>query len=339
MDGLIPTLSDGELGQENFWADRRVLVTGATGMLGSWLVRSLVKADAYVVAFVRDADPQSELYRSGTAESVNVRLGCLEDFGAIERAINEHDIDSVFHLGAQTLTPAAYRSPRSTFESNIQGTWNLLEVCRQQGDLVERIVVASSDKAYGLQPELPYREDMPLHIGPPYEVSKTCVDLIAQSYYLTYGLPVAITRCCNVFGGGDLNWSRIVPGTIRSLFRSKRPVIRSDGTYVREYMYVQDAVDAYLTLAEYLEKPEVVGQAFNIGTESPMTVRAIYTAICDAVGCGLVEPLVLGRAEAEIRDQRLHAGKARAILGWEPRYTLPRGLEETIEWYREFLEA
>lgn len=324
-------------GPVDFWADKRVLVTGATGMLGSWLVRSLVRRNAYVVAFIRDPDPQSELYRSGIAAAINVRAGCLEDSGAIERAINEHDVDSVFHLGAQTLAPAGRRSPRTTFESNIQGTWNLLEVCRHHHDLVERVIVASSDKAYGLDHQLPYHEDMPLLTGNPYEVSKTCVDLISRSYWLAYGLPVAITRCCNIYGGGDLNWSRLVPGTIRSLLTGKRPVLRSDGTYVREYMYVEDAVDAYLLLAELMGKPGVMGEAFNIGTEAPLTVRELYQAICDMAGYERVEPLVLSRAEGEIKDQRLRTTKARQVLGWSPRYTLQAGLQQTISWYRHFL--
>ncbi|HVL50059.1 MAG TPA: NAD-dependent epimerase/dehydratase family protein [Actinomycetota bacterium] len=319
------------------WSGRRVLITGATGMLGSWLTRRLVDLDAYVVTLVRDPDPQSELLRSGTVNRVSVVSGCLEEFDAVERAINMHEVDTVFHLGAQTIAPAAHRSPRATFESNVQGTWNLLEACRIHAAMVERVVVASSDKAYGFNQELPYREEMALLAGHPYEVSKTCVDLISQSYHLSYGLPVAVTRCCNIYGGGDLNWSRLVPGTIRSLLTSRRPVIRSDGSFVREYMYVQDAVDAYLALAGLAGKPEVAGQAFNFGTEEPLTVRELYGAVCEAVGGGYVEPAVLNRAKDEIMDQRLSTAKARRLLGWSPNHGLIDGLRQTLDWYRGYL--
>lgn len=319
-----------------FWSERRVFVTGATGMVGSWLVRRLVELNAYVVALVRDSDPQAELFRSGTINRVNVVTGALEDYGALDRAVNEHEVDTVFHLAAQAVAPAAHRSPRLTFESNIQGSWNLLEVCRTHRDRIERIVVASSDKAYGFDNVLPYRETMPLLTGHPYEVSKTCVDLITQSYHLSYGLPVAITRFCNIFGGGDLNWSRLVPGTIRSLICGTQPVIRSDGAFVREYLFLEDAVDAYLLLAENAGRPEVAGQAFNFGTEDPLTVRQLYEAICETVGVS-VEPLVLGQAQNEIRDQRLSSAKAHGILGWKPEHDLASGLGRTLEWYRNYL--
>ena len=250
-------------------------MTGATGLIGSWLVKELLAQGAYVVALVQDADPQSELYRSGDISRVSVVNGALESFGSVERAINEREVDTVFHLGAQTIVGTAYRFPLPTFEANIRGTYNLLEACRLHTDLVQRILVASSDKAYGEQPRLPYTEDMPLDGRHPYEVSKSCADLIAQAYHETYGLAVAIARGGNVYGGGDLNWSRIVPGTVRSFMRRERPVIRSDGSYVRDYIYVKDIAGAYMRLAELADAPCVAGEAFNFGTESPMTVFAL----------------------------------------------------------------
>ncbi len=228
---------------------RRVLVTGATGMVGSWLVKELLAQGAVVVALVLDLDPQSELVRSGDIDRCSVVNGALQDFATLERAINLHETDSVFHLGAQTIVEVAHRYPLATWEANVRGTYNLLEACRTHAGLVERIVVASSDKAYGEAEVLPYTEESPLAACHPYEVSKAAGDLIALSYHQTYGLPVAIARCGNIFGGGDLNWSRIVPGTIRSLLREERPVLRSDGTFRRDYVYVKDAAQAYVGLA------------------------------------------------------------------------------------------
>lgn len=320
-----------------FWNGRRVFVTGATGIVGSWLVKDLLAQGAYVVTLVRDADPQSELYRSRDIRRVSVVNGALEDFWALERAINEHEVDTVFHLAAQTIVGTAHRFPLPTFEANIRGTYNLLEACRLHSDMVQRVVIASSDKAYGEQPNLPYTEDMPLNGRHPYEVSKSCADLIAQCYHHTYGLPVAIARCGNVYGGGDLNWSRIVPGTIRSFLRGERPIIRSDGTYVRDYIYVKDVAQAYMLLAEYMDDDQVRGEAFNFSTEKPMTVLEMVTAIQKLMDCEHIEPRILACAEGEIRTQHLSAAKARSILGWLPQFDLEKGLLETIEWYRVFL--
>jgi len=306
-------------------------------MVGSWLVKDLLAEDASVVALVLDADPQSELYRSGDIRRVTVVDGALEDFATLERALNAHEIETVFHLGAQALVGVAHRSPLGTFEANIRGTYNLLEACRRHRDVVRRVVVASSDKAYGAQARLPYVETLPLEGRHPYEVSKTCADLIAQSYAQTYGLPVAIARCGNVYGGGDLNWSRIVPGTVRSLLRGERPVIRSDGRYVRDYFYVKDAARAYRRLAEQLDDPRVRGEAFNFSTESPMTVLELVQAIQKLMDRAHLAPDVRGTAEGEIRSQYLSAAKAREVLAWEPRYDLEAGLRETIAWYRAFL--
>lgn len=321
----------------DFWQARKVFVTGATGMVGSWLIKELVLQGASVVALVLDADPQSELYRSGDIRQVAVVNGPLEDFWTLERAINRHEVNTVFHLGAQTIVGTAHRFPLPTLEANIRGTYHLLEACRLHGDLVERVVIASSDKAYGEQPHLPYTEEMPLNGRHPYEVSKSCADLIAQAYHHTYGLAVAIARCGNVYGGGDLNWSRIVPGTIRSFLLGERPIIRSDGSYVRDYIYVKDAARAYMQVVECLDDGRVRGEAFNFSSEKPMTVLELVTVIQKLMDCTHIEPVIRNCAEGEIRSQYLSAAKARDILKWEPAFDLESGLCETMAWYRAFL--
>ncbi|HUF46336.1 MAG TPA: NAD-dependent epimerase/dehydratase family protein [Vicinamibacterales bacterium] len=316
------------------WRERRVLVTGASGLLGSCLTRALLEAGAHVVALVLDADPQTELYRSDDVRRVAVVGGSLEDYRAVERAILLHDVDSVFHLGAQTLVGVAHAAPTATFDANIRGTWLVLEACRLHRT-VRRIVVASSDKAYGEQ-ALPYVETAPLVGRHPYEVSKSCADLLAQAYYHSYGLPVAIARCGNIYGGGDLNWSRLVPGTIRDVLRGRRPVIRSDGTCLRDYVYVKDVARAYLRLAEAIDDGSGIGQAFNFSDESPRSVMAVVQSITSLMGA-TVQPDVRNEARGEIRDQYLSARKARELLGWRPAFSLESGLRETIEWYRDFL--
>lgn len=325
--------------EDKFWKDRRVFVTGATGFIGSWLVRELLKHGAYVVVLVRDIDPQSELYRSGDIGRVHVVSGFLEDFLTLQRAIVEHETTTVFHLGAQTLVEVAYRFPLQTFESNIRGTYNLLEACRIHRDIVQQIVIASSDKAYGEKTSLPYTEDMSLEGRYPYDVSKSCTDLIAQSYYYTYNMPVAIARCGNVYGGGDLNWSRIVPGTIRSFLFKQNPIIRSDGTYRRDYIYVKDVVRAYMLLAQKLDLPEVQGQAFNFSTEKPLAVLEIVSIIQKLMNAYDLEPKILNYAKAEIRDQFLCSKKAREVLNWQPQFDIEAGITETIDWYRKFFES
>ena len=321
------------------WSGRHVLVTGATGMVGSWLTRWLVEADAYVVALVPDWDPQSELIRSGTIDRVSVVNGRLEDYDTVERAINGHEVDSVFHLGAQTIVGTAHRAPRQTFESNVQGTWNVLEACRILGDLVQRIMVASSDKAYGAQVVLPYTEDTPLTGRAPYEVSKSCTDLISTSYAETYDLPVLIARCGNIYGGGDLNWSRIVPGTFRWLIRGEQPILRSDGTFLRDYLHVDDVVDAYLHLADFADRAEYRGQGFNFSDETPLTVMEIYEACCAAAGRPGTEPMILDGTVGEIHDQYLDSTRAREELGWGVSVGLESGLERTYAWYADLLGA
>ncbi len=320
-----------------FWSDKRVLVTGATGMVGSWLTRWLAECGAYTVAFVADMDPQSELIRSGLINRVNVSNGRLENYDDVERAINNHEVDTIFHLGAQPIVGAANRSPRHTFESNIQGTWNVLDAARLVSPLVKRIVVASSDKAYGTQEKLPYTEDMSMNGDHPYEVSKSCTDLISVTYARTYGSPVTIARCGNIYGGGDLNWNRIVPGTFRSILRNEQPVLRSDGTFVRDYLHVDDIVSAYLLLGENSHKPEFAGEGFNFSDETPLTVMNIYEAICTAAGKPALSPMVLNSAVGEIKDQYLDSTKAHNVLGWKAQVSLSEGLAKTFTWYRSLL--
>src|SRR5213596_1927943 len=263
-----------------FWRDRPVLVTGASGLLGGWMVRRLLALHADVICLVRDWVPQSELARGGLLDRVKIVRGDVRDAALQERTLAEYEVDTVFHLAAQTTVGTAIRNPTQTFETNIQGTWNLLEACRRSS-VTKQIVIASSDKAYGSNETLPYREAAtPLQGRHPYDVSKSCADLIAQTYAATYRLPVAITRCGNLFGGGDLNWNRIVPGTIRSVLRNERPVIRSDGSYIRDYFYVKDGAAAYLHLAECMARqPEVVGHAFNFSTEMQVTVLQMVSRI------------------------------------------------------------
>ena len=324
--------------ENNFWRDRRVFVTGATGMVGYWVVKDLIAAGARVVALVRDPDPQAGFFRSDDYLRTSLMKGDVEDFASLERALNDHEVDTVFHLAAQPIVSVAHRNPLPTFETNIRGTYNLLEACRLRSDLVKRVVIASSDKAYGPHDQLPYTEDMALQGNHPYEVSKSCTDLLSQAYHHTYGLPVAILRCGNIYGGGDLNWSRIVPYTIRCCVEGKRPVIRSDGKFVRDYIYVKDVSRCYMMVAEALSKKETHGQAFNFGPERPTTVLEIVEMIQRLMKCEHFKPDVQNNASGEIRSQYLSSAKARKVLGWKPQFTMADGLEETVAWYREYLK-
>lgn len=319
------------------WKQTSVFVTGASGLLGSALCEELVARGASVTALVRDWVPQSRLLGTGVSARCNIVRGELEDFRTVLRALNEYEVDTVFHLGAQTIVGTASRSPLSTFEANIKGTWVLLEACRQLPRLVKRVLVASSDKAYGSHEKLPYQEDAPLVGRFPYDVSKSCADLICASYFHTYRLPVAITRCGNLYGGGDLNWNRLIPGTIRSVVRGERPIVRSDGSFVRDYFYVRDAVDAYLALAERLGEPKFHGEAFNFGTEEPKSVLEIVALLLAALGRSDLAPVILNEASHEIPRQYLDCAKARAWLDWRAQRTLAQGLAETIPWYRSAL--
>src|SRR5258706_5764456 len=323
---------------EAFWRDRPTFVTGGTGLVGSWLVRRLADAGADLVCLVRDWVPQSELVASGQLARVKVVRGDVCDAALMERVLGEYEIDTVMHLAAQTIVGIANRNPASTFETNIRGTWMLLDACRR-APTVQQIVLASSDKAYGDQEVLPYDEQTPLQGRHPYEVSKLCADLIAQAYATSYGLPVFTTRCGNFYGGGDLNWNRIVPGTVRSVLRSRRPVIRSDGQYVRDYFYVEDGAAAYMLVAERLAADRsLAGHAFNFSNELQVTVLDLTNRILRLMGSEL-EPEIRNEATNEIRHQYLSAAKARAQLQWSPLFTLDQGLQRTIDWYRNFLGA
>ncbi len=322
----------------SFWLDRPTLVTGGTGLVGSWLVRRLLEAGADVVCLVRDWIPQSELIRTGMIERVKVVRGDIREQAVLERLLGEYEIDTVIHLAAQTIVTIANRNPVSTFESNIAGTWNLLEACRRSPK-VKQIIVASSDKAYGDQLDLPYNENTPLQGQHPYDVSKSCADLIANMYAASYDLPVTITRCGNFYGGGDLNWNRIIPGTIRSILRNQRPVIRSDGKYVRDYFYVEDGAAVYMLLAEQLAAhPELRGNAFNFSNEIQITVEEIVARILYLMDSDL-QPNILNETSNEILHQYLSAEKARSLLNWRPIYNLDDGLQKTIQWYKDFLGA
>jgi CDP-glucose 4,6-dehydratase len=325
------------LEMNNFWLDRPTFVTGGTGLVGSWLVQKLVDAGADVVCLVRDWIPQSELARAGTLEKVKIVRGDIRDRDTLERVLGEYEIDTVIHLAAQTIVTIANRNPISTFESNIAGTWNLLEACRRSPK-VKQIVMASSDKAYGDQEILPYSEDTPLQGQHPYDVSKSCADLIAKTYAVSYDLPVAITRCGNFYGGGDLNWNRIIPGTIRSIARGQRPVIRSDGKYVRDYFYVEDGAAAYMLLAEKLAgDPSLRGEAFNFSNEIQVTVSEIVEKIIVLMNSNL-QAEIRNETTNEILHQYLNAEKARRVLNWKPLFTLDEGLSCAINWYKKFLE-
>lgn len=319
-----------------FWRDRHVFVTGATGFLGSWLTKALVDNGARVTILYRDIVPQSLLARSGYLDKVNIVRGALEDYPTIERALGEYEIDTVFHVGAQAIVEIANRNPLSTFETNIKGTWNVLEACRRT-PTIKRIIIASSDKAYGIHETLPYDEAAPLQGRFPYDASKSAADLLAQSYYHTYKLPIAITRCGNFFGGGDLNFNRIVPGTIRSLFYHESPIIRSDGKFRRDYLYIEDAAHAYLALAEKMSNAAIHGHAFNFSTENPKTVLEMV----DAIGAAMKSnqrPTILNTAQHEIPDQYLSAAKAKELINWRPQFSFQEAVRKTVVWYRNFFQ-
>ena len=322
-----------------FGKGRTVLVTGATGMVGSWLVKDLLAAGARVIALVRDNDYQTEFFRSGDYLKATIVNGRIEDYDVVERAVNEYEADTVFHLAAMTIVGTALRAPLACMEANIRGTYNVLEACRVHGNLVRRVVIASSDKAYGDQPHLPYNEDMPLIGRHPYDVSKSCTDLVSQAYANTYDLPLAIARCGNIFGGGDLNWSRIVPGTIRALLAGKRPVIRSDGKFIRDYVYVKDICRAYMRLAECLQDPQVCGKAFNFSLERPLNVLEIVDVIRQQMQRTDIEPDIRNTARREIQSQFLDSTRAREVLQWTPLFTLEAGMQETIDWYVSYMQT
>jgi CDP-glucose 4,6-dehydratase len=323
------------------WASVPVLVTGAQGFIGSWLVSRLLEEDASVVVLRRDVPAESRFGIEGLEERCDVVQGDLVDYESLVRTLNEHGVRAVFHLGAQTIVGTANRSPLSTWETNIRGTYSLLEACRAVGvvgDPVERVVVASSDKAYGSHDRLPYDESFALQPDYPYDVSKAATDMIARSYARTYGLPVGVTRLANVYGGGDFNFSRIVPDTARALARGDRPVIRSDGTPERDYIYAADAVDAYLAVAASLDEPAMHGCAWNAGAGRPYPVLEIVRRLIAASGRD-AEPDIQGEGtpHGEIDRQFLDSTRIREELGWEPRWDLDDGLRETWAWYERHI--
>jgi CDP-glucose 4,6-dehydratase len=321
------------------WRDRPVLVTGATGLLGGWLVEALLGRGAHVVGLVRDSIPRSRLVAERVIDRIDVVWGDVTDYVCVERALAEFEIECVFHLAAQTIVGIANRSPLSTFETNVRGTWNVLEASRRQ-PTVRRVLVASSDKAYGEQERLPYEETTPLQGRHPYDVSKSAADLIAQSYWTSFGLRVAIIRCGNLFGGGDLNWNRLVPGTIRSVLRDSPPVIRSSGRLIRDYVYVEDAVDAYLALADALAESDApAGQGINVSYGEPQSVIDLVARVLALMGRPDLSPTILDEAPNEIAEQYLDATRARKLCGWTPRVALDEGLARTIAWYRRLLAA
>lgn len=323
---------------KDFWRSRKVLVTGATGLLGSWLVPELIQRGASVVALVRDQVRGNSLLCGRWLKQVAVVRGSLTDEGLLQQALSEYSVQTVFHLGAQTLVGVARINPVGTLEANVRGTWLLLEAARQVG--VQQILVASSGKAYGESCQLPYREDHPLVGRYPYDVSKSCTDLITAMYACSYGIPVAIVRCGNLFGGGDLNFSRLIPGVIQATLQNQRFLIRTDGKFIRDFLYVEDAAAAYLWLAECMATDSsLAGEAFNFGLEVRPTMIEITERIIRMMQRPDLEPIVQNLASAEIREQTLDTSKARKRLCWAPRFTLEEGLAKAIDWYREYFNC
>jgi CDP-glucose 4,6-dehydratase len=321
--------------RSSFWRDRSVLITGATGLLGGWVVRRLIDLDADAVCLVRDWVPRSEVSATGLLDRVRVVRGDVRDQELLERILGEYEVTTVLHLAAQTTVGVANGNPASTLDTNIRGTWSVLEACRRV-PVVEHIVVASSDKAYGDQDTLPYTEATPLRGLHPYDASKACADLLSQMFAKSYGLPVCVTRCGNFYGGGDLNWNRLVPGTIRSVLRGERPVVRSDGNYTRDYVYVEDGARAYLQIAEALAADrKLAGEAFNFSCDERLTVIELVSRLLRTMGSSL-EPDVRNEATNEIRDQYLDASRAKSLLGWGPEVSLDEGLRRTVRWYTEY---
>jgi len=321
--------------QSSFWNGRSVLVTGASGLLGGWLVPALVRKGASVVLLVRDAAPQSMLVRDGWLNSLSTVDGSIADPDLIRRAISEYSVKTVFHLAAQTQVGVAKVDPVGTLEANVRGTWNLLEAARQCGGI--DVVAASSDKAYGQADKLPYQEDYPLQGKYPYDVSKSCMDLICTMYANSFGLPVMIARCANLFGGGDLNFARVIPGLIQATLRGEPFVIRSDGQFIRDYLYVEDAADAYMCMAEYLaDHPSSRGEAFNISMEARRTVLELVGSVLTLLDRNDLQPIIMNQASNEIRAQALSSDKARRVLGWTPNLTFDESLSRTIAWYQHY---
>jgi len=281
--------------------------------------------------------PSSRLFETSAMRDVTIVHGDFEDYDSVYRSLHEYEIETIFHVGAQPIAPIANRAPLPTLKANIMGTANVLEAARLTPS-VKRILVASSDKAYGPQPVLPYTEEASLRGNHPYDVSKSCTDLIALMYYNTYKLPVCVTRCGNLYGPGDLNFSRIIPDTIVKALTGRPVEIRSDGMFIRDYFFVKDAAMAYITLAENMDRPEIVGQAFNFSTGNRLNVLEVVQKILEACGRTDLQPIVLNQAKAEIHDQTLSSEKAHRLLNWSPKYTIEEGMRETVLWYKNYLE-
>lgn len=323
------------------WKGANVLITGATGFVGTWLAKDLIERGANVIAFVRDEIPNMPLRTMGIYSKLGaVANGDIISYDSVKRVFSEYEIDTCFHLAAQTIVGVANQSPTFTFDINIKGTWNILEAARTSATL-KRLVIASTDKVYGEPIKLPITEDHPLLAAYPYDASKACAELLARTYFKTYGLPLAITRCCNIYGGGDLNFSRIVPGTIRSIIFNQNPIIRSDGTPVRDFIYLKDATDAYIVLAENIGKAGVNGDAFNLGSNAPINMLDLTKKIIQVSGRMQLKPDVQGtkKPNAEIDRQYLSSEKAKRVLGWQPRINLETGLKETIKWYEDYFSS
>lgn len=316
------------------WKGMNVLVTGADGFIGSHVAKALIEKGAEVTTIVRDIKKTNNIDILNLRNEINIVHGNLINFEYCERTLNEYDIEFCFHIAAQTIVRRANRSPLSTFESNIKGTWNILEACRLSKN-INGLIIASSDKAYGQQKKLPYTEDSTLNGYFPYDASKVCAEILGRCYFMSYSLPLAITRNANTYGPADMNLSRIIPDVITKLIKNEMPIIRSDGTPERDYMYIKDAVNAYLTLAENLHKKEVLGESFNFGTNKPISVLKLYKKIIKLMS-KKVEPKILGEAKNEIDKQYLDSSKAKKILNWGPKYDLDFGLRETIDWYKEY---
>lgn len=306
-------------------------------MLGSWMTHALVGFGAHVTILVRDWVTASLLFHDDTLSRVNVVHGTFEEYAVIQRALSEYEIEYIFHLGAQTQVRTANRNPKPTFEANIRGTWNVLEAARQC-HTIKGVIIASSDKAYGPQDVLPYTEDTSMNGHHPYDVSKSCADLLSRAYFHTYQLPLCVTRCGNLYGPGDRNFDRIIPGTIRSIELGETPIIRSDGKFIRDYFFTPDAVDGYLAIAENMHREEVVGQGFNLSTGNRLTVIDLFNKIIEQMGAD-IEPKILGQASSEIREQSLSSEKAKQLLGWEAKHTIDEGLRITVDWYRQYLKS
>jgi CDP-glucose 4,6-dehydratase len=320
------------------WKGRNVMVTGITGFLGTWIAKDLVERGANLIAFVRDEIPNMPLRTMDIYENLGAIVrGDIIDFGSVKRTLNEYEVDTCIHLAAQTIVGIAKRSPTTTFDVNIRGTWNVLEAARTS-EMLKRLIIASTDKVYGEPINLPIKEEHPLLAAYPYDASKACVERLARTYFTTYGLPVSITRCCNIYGGGDLNFSRIIPGTIRSIIMNENPVIRSDGTPVRDFIYVKDASRAYMVLAENMHKKDVKGETFNFGSNAPINMLDLVNKIIKISGHTDLKADVQGerKPDAEIDEQYLSSEKAGKFLSWEPKFDIDSGLKETIKWYEDY---